>query len=67
MGFDDLGGLEDEAKDLASKHPEQAEQALDKVGDEINQETGGKFSGEIESGEQKAEEYLGIQGNPQQQ
>lgn len=64
MGLDDL---EQEAKTLASEHPEQADQALDKVGQEINQETGGKFSSQIDSGEQKAEEFLGVQAQGQGQ
>jgi len=67
MGMDDLGGLADEAKNLASQHPEQADQVLDKVDEAAKKETGGKFSGEIDSAEQKAEGYLGVQGDQQQQ
>ena len=67
MGTSEFSGFEDDAKKFADEHPQQADQALDKVGDMVNQDTGNKFSGEIDTGEQKAESYLGIQGDPQQQ
>jgi len=66
MGIgDELGGLGDKAKDLAQDHPDQAEQAIDKVGDELGQRTGGKFDSQIDAGEQKADEFLGVGGSDQ--
>ena len=61
-----LGSLASKAKDLASRHPKQTDQALDKAGAEVNKETGGKYSGQVDSAEQKAEGYLGVQGDQQQ-
>jgi len=66
MATDDLGGFASEAEKLASEHPQQADQLIGKAGDAVNQETGDKFSGEIDAGEKKAEDYLGAQGGQQQ-
>jgi hypothetical protein len=63
MGFgDELRDLGKKAKDLAHDHPDQADKAIDKLGDELGQRTGGKFDDQIDSGERKAEESLGIGG-----
>jgi hypothetical protein len=63
MGFgDELRDLGKKAKDLAQDHPDQADQAIDKLGDELGQRTGGKFDGQIDSAERKADEFLGIGG-----
>lgn len=62
-------GFLDKAKDLISGHPEQAEQALQKAEDVIDQQTGGKYSDQIATGGDKLGEALGIpgdQGAPEQ-
>jgi len=63
MGFgDELRDLGKKAKDLAHDHPDQADKAIDKLGDELGQRTGGKFDDQIDSAERKADEFLGIGG-----
>ena len=61
MAFGDkLRGLTRKAKDLANDHPDQADQAINKVGDAVGQKTGGKYDDQIHSAESKAGEFLGI-------
>jgi hypothetical protein len=55
----------DEAKKLASEHSDIADQALDQAADMAKQKTGGRFDSQIEGGEQKAEDYLGVQDQDQ--
>jgi hypothetical protein len=62
----DFSELGDEAKKLASEHPEQADQAFDKAADFANQRTGNRFDSEIQRGEQAGENYMGIQDQDQQ-
>ena len=62
----DFSEFADDAKKLASEHPEQADQAFDKAADFANQETGNRFGGEIQRGEQAGEDYLGVQDQDQQ-
>jgi len=59
-----LGGL---TKIFGSKHPEQTDQAFDAAGDTVNQDTDNRYSGEIDSAERHGEDYLGVQGDQQQQ
>ena len=51
----------DEAKKLASEHSEQADQGLDKAAEMAGEKTGGKYDSQIQAGEQKAEDFLGVQ------
>jgi len=51
----------DEAKKMASEHSDVADQGMDKAAEMADEKTGGKFSGQIQQGEQKAEEALGVQ------
>ena len=39
-------GIFDDLKDAADKHEDQVEQGIDKVGDLIDEKTGGKFANE---------------------
>ena len=59
-------GFLDKAKDLISGHPEQAEQALQKAEDAINQQTGGKYADQIATGGDKLGEALGLPGDQPQ-
>jgi hypothetical protein len=56
----------DKAKDLASEHPEQADQAMDKAAEMAGEKTGGKYDSQIQAGEQKAEDFLGVQDQDNQ-
>ena len=55
----DFSEFEDDAKKLASEHPDQADQGLQKAGQFADQETGNKYDSEIQKGEQAGENYLG--------
>jgi hypothetical protein len=65
----DLGGMEDEAKKLASEHPDVADKGIDEAGKVAGEKTGGRFDSQIDQGEQKAEGFLGAdsQGGQDQQ
>ena len=56
----------DEAKNLASEHSDIADQGLDQAADMAKEKTGGRFDSQIEGGEQKAEDYLGVQDQDHQ-
>ena len=58
MGF--LNDALNKAKDAVSSHPDQASDALDKVGDIADEKTGGKFGDQIDGGVDKAKDALGI-------
>ena len=51
----------DKAKEFASEHPEQADQGLDKAAEMAGEKTGGKYDSQIQAGEQKVEDFLGVQ------
>ena len=55
--------MADEAKNLASEHPDVANKGLEEAGQVAGEKTGGRFDSQIEQGEQKAEGFLGT-GSP---
>jgi hypothetical protein len=55
-----LRDLGNKAKNLAQGHPDQADRAVEKAGDEVGRRTGGKFDTQIDPAEDKADEFLGI-------
>ena len=55
----DFSELEDEAKNLASEHPDIADKAIQEAGQFAENDTGGRFDSEINAGEQQAEQFLG--------
>jgi hypothetical protein len=57
----------DEAKKLAGEHSDVADQAFDQAAKMADDKTGGKFDSQIQSGEQQAESYLGVQDQDQNQ
>jgi len=57
----------DKAKKLASEHSEQADQGLDKAAEMAGEKTGGKYDSQIQAGEQKVEDYLGVQDQDNQE
>ncbi|HXT43218.1 MAG TPA: antitoxin [Pseudonocardiaceae bacterium] len=67
MGLGDkFNDLTQKAKDFARQHPDKTEQGLDKLGDFVDKQTGGKYSGQIDKGEEMLERRLGEQGPAQQ-
>jgi hypothetical protein len=50
----------DEAKKLASEHPDQLDQGLDKAADLAKEKTGGKYDDQIDTGQEKVEGFLGM-------
>lgn len=55
------------ATDAASEHGDKVEDGLDKAGDAASGATGGKFDDQIETGKDKASEYLGTGGGGDEQ
>ncbi len=49
----------DKAKDFLDKHDEQVDQALDKVGDQVDKRTGGKYTSQIDKGVDEAQKRTG--------
>ena len=58
-------GIMDKAKDMADQHDEQVDQGLEKVGDQVDQRTGNKFSSQVDKGVDQAQERTGS-GDTQQ-
>ncbi|GAA3047276.1 antitoxin [Kitasatospora sp. NPDC058063] len=56
--FESLKNLADKATDLAREHGDVIGQGLDKVGDAIDDRTDGKYSGQIDTGVEKAKDFL---------
>jgi hypothetical protein len=52
-------GFLDKAKDLLNKHDDKVDQALEKIGDQIDERTGNKYSEHIDKAVQKAQEQTG--------
>ena len=71
---DDTGGtmpdfseFADDAKKFAGEHDQQSDEAFDKVAQFADDKTGNKFDSQIQSGEDSAENYLGVQDQDQGQ
>ena len=58
----DFGEFADKAEQFAKDHPDQVDEGMQRAGDELNQQTGGRFGNQIQEGEQRAEGYIGGQG-----
>lgn len=59
---DALGGegdLADKAKSFINEHEAQVDQAVEKVGDEIDQHTDGKFAGTVDQAQSFLEDKTG--------
>ena len=63
----DFSEMADKAKDFAGSHDKESDEALDKAADFANDRTGGDHESQIQSGEQKAENYLGVEDQDQGQ
>jgi hypothetical protein len=49
----------DKVKNLADQHDEKVDQALDKIGDVVDDKTGNKYSEHIDKGVDFAQEHTG--------
>ncbi|MEU4623690.1 antitoxin [Actinoplanes sp. NPDC023801] len=49
----------DKAKNFADQHDEQVDQGLEKAGDQIDERTGNKYSGQIDRGVDEAQKRTG--------
>jgi hypothetical protein len=63
---DAFNELTQKARDFARQHPDKVEEGLDKLGDLADQKTGGKYSGQIDKGEEIIKQRLGEQGPTEQ-
>jgi hypothetical protein len=62
----DFGEMADKAKGFAGDHDKQSDEALDKAADFVGDKTGNKYDSQIQSGEDKAENYLGVEDQDQE-
>jgi len=54
----DFSEFADEAKNLASDHPDMANKGIEEAGQVADEKTGGRFGSQIDEGEQRAEGFL---------
>jgi hypothetical protein len=62
----DFGEMADKAKDFVGEHDKQSDEVLDKAAEFADDKTGDKYGSQIQSGEDKAENYLGVEDQDQQ-
>jgi hypothetical protein len=62
----DFGEMANKAKEFIGSHDKQSDEALDKAADFINERTGGGHESQIQAGERKLEDYLGVEDQDQQ-
>ena len=62
----DFGDMADKAKDFVGDHDKQSDEALDKASEFVDDKTGNKYDSQIQSGQDKAENYLGVEDQDQQ-
>ena len=63
----DFGEMADKAKDFAGEHDKQSDEVLDKAAEFADDKTGDKYGSQIQSGEDKVENYLGVEDQDQDQ
>lgn len=51
-------GIFDQAKEFAQNNPDKVDQAVDKVGDVVDEKTGGKFASQVDMAQEKAKGAL---------
>jgi antitoxin protein of toxin-antitoxin system len=54
-----IGDFVDKAKDLAGQHPDQVDQGVDKLGDAVDQRTGGKHAEQVDKAQDAVRDRLG--------
>jgi hypothetical protein len=62
----DFGELAGQAKDFVGDHDKQSDDAMDKAVEFADDKTGNKYDSQVQSGEDKAENYLGVENQDQQ-
>jgi len=55
-------GIFDKAKDLAGKHPDKADQVIERAGDEVDARTDNKHEQHVDRAQQAARDRLNPQG-----
>jgi hypothetical protein len=63
----DFGEMADKAKEFAGDHDKQSDEALDKATEFADDKTGNKYGSQVQSGEDKVENYLGVEDQDQDQ
>lgn len=58
--MNNFSDMVNKAKELASQHPDQVHNALDKVEALVNDKTGSKYADKIAKGESAIEKQLGV-------
>ncbi len=53
-----LGDIVNKAKDLAADHPDQVDQGIDKVGDAVDERTGGQHASQVDKAQDAVRERL---------
>ena len=56
---DAISDGQDDIKNQASQHSDQVEQGIDKAGNTVDDKTGGKFSDQIDKGQDALKDKLG--------
>ena len=56
---DAISARQDDIKNLASHHSDQVVQGIDKAGNTVDDKTGGKFSDQIDKGQDALKDKLG--------
>ncbi|MER5863687.1 antitoxin [Kitasatospora sp. NPDC002040] len=54
----------DKLKNMIKGHEDTVRTGVDKAGDAVDEKTGGKYSGQVDSAQQKLNEQLGTQEPP---
>ena len=54
-------GIFDKAKDLAASNPDKANEFIDKAGDMVDEKTGGKYTGQVDQGQDLLRGHLGTE------
>ncbi|CAM4469669.1 antitoxin [Nocardia ninae] len=54
----DFKNLANKAVDLAQQHADKVETVIDKAGDLVDQKTGGKYAGQVDSAQEAAKKAL---------
>ncbi|MFE0465049.1 antitoxin [Kitasatospora sp. NPDC058965] len=55
----------DKLKNMLGQHPEKAKEAVERAGDVIDDRTGGKYADKVDTGQDKAGEYIDREGPKQ--
>jgi MT0933-like antitoxin protein len=53
-----IGDFVDKAKDLAAENKDQVDDVIDEAGDMIDEKTGGKYSDQVDQGQEAAKDLV---------